>query len=109
MTEDDEPSVSRHERRQFDRSRLIVDVYFEGMDATGIASSKDISLGGLYLTTQTHIPEGTTLVLRIPFGQVNAVVKGDVIYSHPGRGVGVRFHPLSDEARALMEPKLTGM
>jgi len=34
------------ERRLHDRSRLIVDVFFDGKDATGVASTKDISVGG---------------------------------------------------------------
>lgn len=106
MAEDTEDEVSRDERREFDRSRLIVEVHFDGADSTGIASTKDISLGGLYLSTQAHIPEGATLTLRIPFGLAGVVVKGEVVYSNPGHGVGVRFHPLSDATRALLEGEL---
>jgi hypothetical protein len=98
--------LSPDERRQYYRSRLIVDVHFDGGDSTGIASTKDISVGGLYLDTQSEIPEGATLTLRIPLGGGHVVVKGDVVYSIPGHGVGVRFHHLPDEARALMEREL---
>jgi hypothetical protein len=104
--EDTEDEFSRDERRQFDRSRLIVDVHFDGADSIGVASTKDISLGGLYMSTQAHIPKGATLTLRIPLGDGSAVLKGDVVYSNPGHGVGVRFHRMSDEARALMEREL---
>jgi hypothetical protein len=107
MTDADQPDeVSPDERRQFDRSRLIVDVHFDGADSTGVAGSKDISVGGLYLSTQAQIPEGATLTLRIPLGGEYVVVKADVVYSNPGHGVGVRFHRLSDEARVLMEREL---
>jgi len=107
MTDSDQPDeISPDERRQFDRSRLIVDVHFDGADSTGVAGSKDISVGGLYLSTQAQIPEGATLTLRIPLGGEYVVVKADVVYSNPGHGVGVRFHRLSDEARALMEREL---
>ncbi len=58
---------SQDERRGHDRSRLIVDVFFDGNDVTGVASTKDISQGGLYMNTQTEIPEGALLVVRIPF------------------------------------------
>lgn len=98
--------MTRDERRQFDRSRLIVDVYFDGGEATGVASTRDLSLGGIYLSTKANIPIGSTLTLRIPVGVQRAVVKGDVIYSNPGQGVGVRFHRLSSEARAVMEREL---
>jgi hypothetical protein len=106
LEEDQTEELSREERRQFDRSRLIVDVYFDGADLTGVASTKDISLGGLYLSTQVEIPKGSTLTLRIPIGREHIVVRGDVVYSLPGHGVGVRFHRLSDEKRALMEREL---
>ena len=104
--EDQDKIVSRDERRQFDRSRLIVDVYFDGSDLTGVASTTDISLGGLYLSTGVDIPKGSTLTLRIPMGRQHLVVRGDVVYSLPGHGVGVRFHRLSNEKKALMESEL---
>ena len=103
---DQTDDLSADERRQFDRSRLIVDVHFDGADSTGIAGTKDISLGGLYLSTQVPIPEGATLTLRIPLGGEHVIVKADVVYSNPGHGVGVRFHRLSDEVHAVMEREL---
>ena len=103
---DQTDDLSADERRQFDRSRLIVDVHFDGADSTGIAGTKDISLGGLYLSTQVPIPEGATLTLRIPLGGEHVIVKADVVYSNPGHGVGVRFHRLPDEAREIMEREL---
>jgi hypothetical protein len=95
------------ERRQHDRSRLIVDVYFDGQDATGIASTKDISLGGLYMSTQRVLPEGSTLMLRIRFGDQQVVARAEVIYSNPGLGVGVRFTELSEKDRAALERELS--
>jgi hypothetical protein len=106
VVEDDKDDLSQDERRQFDRSRFILDVNFDGGEATGIASSKDMSLGGLYMNTQANLPEGSTLTLRIPIAGRHVVVRADVVYSNPGRGVGVRFHRLSDEARAIMEREL---
>ncbi len=91
------------ERRQHDRSRLIVDVYFDGTDMTGVASTQDIGAGGLYMNTQTELPEGGLLTLRLPFPEGDVVVNGEVVYSNPGRGVGVRFHGLSEQDRTLME------
>lgn len=98
--------ISDDERRLFDRSRLIIDVYFDGADFTGVASTKDISLGGLYLSTQTKIPEGATLTMRVPLGAEQIVLRGDVVYSNPGHGVGIRFHRLSSDKRALLEREL---
>ena len=104
--EADGQDVSGEDRRQHDRSRLIVDVHFDGSDSTGVASTKDISAGGLYMSTRTEIPVGSRLALRIPIGNEHVVVKGEVVYSHPGEGVGVKFQDLSEEARALMAKAL---
>ncbi len=94
------------ERRQHDRSRLIVDVYFDGADNTAVASTKDISPGGLYMNTQTELPEGGLLTLRLPFEEGDVIVNAEVVYSNPGLGVGVRFHGLSEKNRALMQRAL---
>ena len=107
MADEDRPDqISTEERRHFDRSRLLVDVHFDGADSTGVASTKDISLGGLYMSTNAEIPIGTTLALRLPLGGEHVVVKAEVVYSNPGHGVGVKFQPLSEQARALMEREL---
>lgn len=96
-------TLPQDERRQHDRSRLIVDVYFDGRDTTGVASTKDISVGGLYMNTQTVLPEGSILMLRLPVGDEQVIVNAEVVYSNPGRGVGVQFQGLSDKDRALIE------
>lgn len=99
---------AQEERRAHDRSRLIVDVFFDGEDVTGVASTKDISPGGLYLNTQATIPEGAVLLVRIPFRRdAEFICRAEVIYSEPGRGLGLRFKDLTDEARALLERELT--
>ncbi|HEV7842308.1 MAG TPA: PilZ domain-containing protein [Pyrinomonadaceae bacterium] len=99
-------NLAQDERRHHDRSRLIVDVYFDGQDATGVASTKDISLGGLYMNTQTVLPEGAVLTVRIPLGEEQVVVNAEVVYSNPGRGVGVKFQGLTAKDRSLMEREL---
>ena len=102
-----EDLVTPDDRRQFDRSRLIVDVFFDGNDATGVASTKDISVGGFYMNTQAEIPEGSVLLVRIPFPDGKQVVaNAEVVYSNPARGVGLRFQSLSEENRQLIEREL---
>jgi hypothetical protein len=96
------------ERRRHERSRLIIDVFFNGDDLTGVASTKDISPGGLYMNTRAEIPEGSVLTLRIPVEGHDVVCNGEVVYSNPGRGVGVTFQGLSDEDRAHLEDAIRG-
>jgi len=103
----DESQEGPEERRRYDRSRLIVDVFFDGRDATGVASTKDISPGGFYMNTQANLPEGSVLLVRIPLeGGKQLVANAEVVYSNPGRGVGVRFQSLSEENRGLIEREL---
>lgn len=107
IDEPDETLEGPDERRRFDRARLIVDVFFDGQDATGVASTKDFSLGGFYMNTQANIPEGARLLVRIPFADGRQIVaNAEVVYSNPSRGVGLRFQSLSDENRALIESEL---
>ena len=98
----------QEERRRHERSRVIIDVFYNGADLTGVASTKDISPGGLYMNTQTEIPEGSLLTLRLPLGERDVVCNGEVVYSNAGRGVGVTFQGLSDEDRAHLESALKG-
>jgi hypothetical protein len=73
-----------------------------------VASTKDISPGGLYMNTQAEIPEGTLLLVRIPFRQDAQVVCNAVaVYSNPGRGVGLKFQGLSDEMKAVLEREVS--
>jgi ribosomal protein L34 len=105
VTDDlDEGFDTLEERRAYDRSRLIVDVFFDGQDVTGVASTKDISPGGLYLNTNAVIPQGAMLLIRIPFRpDAEVVCRAEVIYSEPGSGVGLRFRDVTDEGRAILE------
>jgi hypothetical protein len=91
------------ERRHHDRSRLIIDVFFDGKDATGVASTKDIGVGGLYLNTQAELAEGAILMLRIPIGEQQIVANAAVVYHNPGRGVGLKFEGLSENDRVLLD------
>ncbi len=102
-------SLPRDDRRASDRSRIIVDVFFDGQDATGVASTKDIGAGGLYMNTQAALPEGALLTLRLPLGENEKdqiVVNAEVIYINPGLGVGVRFYDLPENTRAEIERAL---
>jgi len=99
---------TQEERRSYDRSRLIVDVFFDGKDTTGVASTKDISPGGLYMNTQAEIPEGALLLVRIPFRHgVEVICNAEVVYSNPGRGVGLRFQGMPDDVRSTLERELS--
>ena len=84
------------ERRTSDRKKLIVDVRFEGGDGTGIANTRDIGSGGLYMTTTAPLDVGTPIVMALSIGDRSMNILGTVVYSDPGHGVGVRFKDVND-------------
>jgi PilZ domain len=99
-------ALSPSERRQSDRKKLIVDVKFDGGDATGIANTRDIGLGGLYMTTNAQLSNGMPISMRLTVGTTEMAIAGVVAYLDPGQGVGVRFQNLSDEDKNLLVNEL---
>jgi hypothetical protein len=101
-----EEALSPSERRGSDRKKLIVDVNFDGGDATGIANTRDIGIGGLYMTTNANLEIGTLISMRVTLGGQEVTFGGVVVYTDPGQGVGVRFQGLSGEAESLLKNEL---
>jgi hypothetical protein len=92
------------ERRFSDRKKLIIDVQFEGGDGTGIANTRDIGAGGLYMTTSSILDTGSRISMKLSIDQREMSISGVVVYSDPGHGVGVRFYGIGeDDERFLTE------
>jgi hypothetical protein len=102
-------ALSQDERRGSDRKKLIVDVHFSGGDATGIANTRDIGIGGLYMTTNTQLEIGTPIFMQMSVADKQLAVDGVVVYADPGHGVGVRFQDLSKEDEELLKDELSLM
>lgn len=99
-------ALAPSERRRSDRRKLIVDVNFEGGDATGIANTRDIGVGGLYMTTNANLEMGAPVFMRMTVGEKEISLEGVVVYTDPAQGVGVRFQNLPDEISALLKQEL---
>ena len=94
------------ERRGSDRKKLIIDVRFEGGDGTGIANTRDIGIGGLYMTTTTPLDTGSSILMSLSTGEKMLNIRGVVVYSDPGYGVGVRFLDLNEETSEYLSSEL---
>lgn len=94
-------------RRQFDRRAITIEIQFDGGDAHGRATTRDIGIGGLYMATDAELPNGTPLVLRMNVGNQDLTLHGVVTYCDPGHGVGVRFHNLSPEVENILRQNMT--
>jgi hypothetical protein len=97
---------SASERRRADRKKLIVNVRFDGGDGTGIANTRDIGVGGLYMTTTAPLDMGTPIMMTLDLADRTLNLTGTVVYSDPGHGVGVRFRDLKDEERSFLTEEL---
>jgi hypothetical protein len=100
-------SLAQSDRRGSDRKKLIIDVHFNGGDATGIANTRDIGIGGLYMTTNARLEIGTPIFMQMSVGEKELALNGVVVYSDPGHGVGVRFQDLSENDEDFLKKELT--
>ncbi len=94
------------ERRQSDRKKLIVNVDYEGGDGTGIANTRDIGIGGLYMLTNSPFEIGTPLFMRMTIGGEEIGLDGVVTYTDPGHGVGVQFEAMSEKNEEILKKEL---
>lgn len=99
-------ALSPQERRQSDRKKLIVDVKFAGGDATGIANTRDIGIGGLYMTTNADFENGEEVALNMSIAGEEFSVAGVITYIDPGQGVGIRFKNLSEKNESQLKKEL---
>jgi hypothetical protein len=99
-------ALSPQERRRSDRKKLIVDVRFEGGDATGIANTRDIGVGGLYITTNANLTTGDEISMEMTISGEQVTIGGVVAYIDQGQGIGIRFRELSAEHEALLNNEL---
>ena len=94
------------DKRQSDRKKLIVDVRFEGGDTTGISSTENISIGGLFIKTNQKFEEGTPLHLTLTLDGTEVSINGFVVFVEEGHGVGVRFEDLSPNTEELIKREI---
>jgi hypothetical protein len=99
-------ALSPSERRYSDRKKLIVNVDYEGGDGTGIANTRDIGIGGLYMLTSAPLEIGTPLFMRMTISGEEIGLDGVVTYTDPGHGVGIRFQAMSEKNEEILKREL---
>jgi hypothetical protein len=60
------------------------------------ATIADLSVGGCYIEMAIPLPPGTKVNVGIWIGEAKSWADGEVIYSTPGFGTGVRFDKMSE-------------
>lgn len=106
LPKDPDEALAPSERRQADRKKLIINVNFQGGDGTGIANTRDIGIGGLYMLTNAELEVGAPIFMRMTVGGEELGIDGVVTYTDPDQGVGVRFQAMSDKNEEILKREL---
>lgn len=93
------------DKRQHRRARLITEVKCAAMNRDEVFVTRDVSVGGLFLTTSNPFPLNSDVALAFSLGpgQPSISCKGKVVYSMQGLGMGIEFSALNEETRLSLE------
>ena len=106
LPKEPDEALAPSERRQADRKKLIINVNYEGGDGTGIANTRDIGIGGLYMLTNSEIEIGTPIFMRMTISGEEIGIDGVVTYTDPEQGMGVRFQAVSPANEEILKREL---
>ncbi len=110
--EDVRSEPAPQERRATPRKRIEVEIGLQTETNFFVGFSGDISEGGIFVTTVTILPIGTSVTCSFAFpGGIEVEAEGDVAWTREGyafdsdlrAGMGIRFTKLSDEALAAIK------
>ncbi|HWN99274.1 MAG TPA: PilZ domain-containing protein [Blastocatellia bacterium] len=102
-------SSAQLERRRFERAPISAQVEFELTNSSSGPSRvrkhmANISIGGLFITTEEPIRAGTRMVVRFELPNKHRVIAvSRVCYVRKGQGLGVEFLSLDAEDREEIE------
>jgi len=88
----------KKERRSCERCHFIEHILIDQVPCT----SWDISETGLYVCMIQPLEKNRISDITIPLKGRKIIVKAQVLYSHPGIGMGLIFIDLNDEQRSMI-------
>ena len=95
-----EPGNRRNESRK--PCKLGAEVFKTGTKVPNRCSVSDISVGGCYVEMPTPFPAGIQVEIQLRTRGTKLLIAGMVQSTHPGFGMGVRFHSLSPEQQNVL-------
>jgi hypothetical protein len=97
------------EKRRSKRISYICEIECEGDGASRLNSRiNDLSESGVFIDSMTCFAVGSVLTMKFRVGDIVIETMGEVRYSMPHVGMGVRFLDLKPEHRAAIEALVTG-
>jgi len=102
------PEPDANNRRQQTRysCRIGAEVYRTGIPVPNHCCLTDLSAGGCYLEVALPFPQGSTVELVVRTWELKLHLRGTVLTSHPGYGMGIGFELKTKEERSNVQ-KLT--
>ncbi len=95
------------ERRRHERKKVKLTVSFgEKEPLVQTADTRDIGLGGLYVSSNVEITVGSPIRVSIEFPEGKFESEAIVVYVDEGEGFGVRFQNLSEESEKILRKAL---
>ena len=107
----DTSAQNTRERRAHPRLKCAnsVEVYPVGQTTPIRSRTSDLSVGGCFLEMPNPLPAGAQIKLALWIKEFKLWVKGEVITSTPGFGIGVKFTELADRDRNQLKQFLESM
>jgi KaiC/GvpD/RAD55 family RecA-like ATPase len=96
-------NMKEREKRGSKRIPYISEVVCENFGKSLTARTSDISASGVFIHSKVWYEAGSILTLRFSVGSTEIETAGEVCYSIPHIGMGVRFLELKPESRAAIE------
>src|ERR1041385_8448941 len=105
-------SSAQLERRRFERAPMTAQVEYELTSSSGPSRVRrnmaNISLGGMFITTEEPIRTGTRMVVRFELPNKHRVIAvSKVRYAKKGVGLGVEFLSLDEEDHEELKEYIT--
>ena len=90
----------KHPRYPFTAAAEVVE---PKADARVTARSSDLAIGGCFIDAMSPFPIGTSVVVRLAYGQRNFEAKARVAYSQNGMGMGLAFTEIESSQKWILE------
>lgn len=97
------------ERRAHPRFAVELDVQVEGIDAPLALTTRDVSVGGVFLFARNPLALNRRIGLQFRAGDAEFDIHGVVVHHLPRTGFGVKFDALDDDVRASLKAFLDGV
>lgn len=95
------PGIDKRRQR---RAKLITEVKCEALNRDEFLVTRDVSVGGMFLTTKTPLPleSSVRVAFSLAAGSPAISCSGRVVYSMQGLGMGIQFMDLNEESHAAL-------